>query len=39
VKVGDIAGVSLMTGGTTEEERNLAVSDGLLRKIIIDDQG
>ena len=39
VKVEDITRVRLTTGGTTEEQRHLTVCDGLLGKIIIDDEG
>jgi hypothetical protein len=39
VEVEDVSGVGLTTRGTTEEQRHLAVSDGLLGKIVIDDQG
>ena len=38
VKVEDITGVSLTTGGSTKQERHLTVSDGLLRQIIVDDK-
>ena len=39
VKVEDVTGVSLTTGRTMEKEGHLTVGDGLLRQIIIDDQG
>jgi hypothetical protein len=39
VQVKDITRVGLATGGTTEQEGHLTVSDGLLGKIVIDDQG
>ena len=39
VKVEDITRVSLTTGGTTEQERHLTVSDGLLGQVIVDDEG
>lgn len=39
VEVEDITGVGLTSGGTTEEERHLTVSNGLLRQIVEDDQG
>ena len=38
MQIEDVAGVSFPSGRTTEEERELAISDGLLGKIIIDDQ-
>ena len=38
VEVKDIAGVNLMTGGTTEKEGHLTVGDSLLGQIIVDDQ-
>ena len=37
VEVEDITGVSLTTGGTTEKEGHLTVSDCLLGQIIVDD--
>lgn len=39
VEVEDITRVGLTTGGTTEEERHLTVSDGLLGQIVVDDEG
>ena len=39
VEVEDITGVSLTTRRTTEQERHLTVGNGLLRQIVIDDQG
>jgi hypothetical protein len=39
VEIEDITGVGLTTGGTSEEEGHLSVSDGLLGEIVIDDQG
>ena len=39
VKVEDITRVSLTTGGTTEEQGHLTVSDSLLGQIVVDDQG
>jgi hypothetical protein len=39
VEIEDITGVSLTTGGTSEEEGHLSVGDGLLGKIVVDDQG
>jgi hypothetical protein len=39
VEVEDISGVSLTTGRTTEKEGHLTVSDGLLGKIVEDDEG
>ena len=38
VEVEDVTGVGLTTGGTTEEQGHLAVSDGLLRQVIVDDE-
>ena len=38
VKVEDITGVSLTTGGTTEQQRHLTVSHGLLGQIVVDDE-
>jgi hypothetical protein len=37
VQVEDITGVSLTSGGTTEEQRHLTVGNGLLGQIIVDD--
>ena len=39
VQVEDITGVGLTTGGTTEEQGHLTVSDSLLGQIVVDDQG
>lgn len=39
VEVEDITGVSLTTGGTTEQKRHLTVGNGLLGQIVVDDQG
>ena len=39
MEIEDITGVGLTTGGTSEEEGHLSVGDGLLGKIVIDDQG
>ena len=39
VKVEDITRVGLTTRGTTEKQRHLTVRDGLLGKIIVDDEG
>jgi hypothetical protein len=39
VQVEDITRVSLTTGGATEEERHLTVSHGLLRQIVVHNQG
>ena len=39
VVIEDITGVGLTTGGTSEEEGHLSVSDGLLGEIVVDDQG
>lgn len=38
VQVEDITRVSLTAGGTTEEQRHLTVSDGLLGQVVVDDQ-
>ena len=38
VEVEDITGVSLTTGGTTEKQRHLTVSNSLLRQIVVDDE-
>lgn len=38
MQVEDITGVSLTTWGSSEEERHLSVSDGLLGEIVIDDK-
>jgi hypothetical protein len=39
VKIEDITGVGLTSRGTTEQEGHLTVGNGLLGKIIVDDQG
>lgn len=39
VEVENVTGVSLTSGGTTEQQRHLTVSDGLLGKIVEDEQG
>ena len=39
VEVEDITGVSLTTGGTTEEQGHLTVSNSLLRQVVVDDEG
>jgi hypothetical protein len=39
VEIEDITGVSLTTRGTTEQQRHLTVGDGLLGKVIVDDDG
>jgi hypothetical protein len=39
VQVEDITGVGLTSRGTTEEQRHLTVSNGLLGQIVIDDNG
>ena len=39
VEVEDVTRVSLTTGGTTEKEGHLTVSDSLLRQVVVDDQG
>jgi hypothetical protein len=39
VEVEDITRVGLTTGGTTEKEGHLTVSNGLLGQVIIDDEG
>ena len=38
VEVEDIAGVSLTTWGTSEQEGHLTVGDGLLGEIVVNDQ-
>jgi hypothetical protein len=38
VEVEDVTGVSLTSGGTTEQQRHLAVSNSLLGQIVEDDQ-
>lgn len=38
VEVEDITGVSLTSGGTTEQQRHLTVSNGLLGQIVINDE-
>jgi hypothetical protein len=38
VQVEDVTGVSLTSGGTTEQQRHLTVSDGLLGQIVEDEQ-
>jgi hypothetical protein len=38
VEVENVTGVSLTSRGTTEEQRHLSVSDGLLGKIVEDDK-
>jgi hypothetical protein len=38
VEVENVTGVGLTTGGTTEKQRHLAVGNGLLCQIIVDDQ-
>jgi hypothetical protein len=37
VKVENVTGVGLTTRGTTEQQRHLTVSDGLLGQIVVDD--
>jgi hypothetical protein len=39
VEVEDVSGVSLTSGRATEEEGHLTVGDGLLRQVIVDDEG
>ena len=39
VQVEDVTGVSLTTGRATEQQGHLTVGDGLLGKIVVDDQG
>lgn len=39
VQVENVTGVSLTSGRTTEQQRHLTVSDGLLGKIVEDEQG
>ena len=38
MEIEDITGVGLTTGGTTEEEGHLAVSDSLFGEIVVDDE-
>eukprot|EP00760_Papus_ankaliazontas_P031564 PhM_4_TR5339/c1_g1_i2/m.77773 len=38
VQVEDVTGVGLTTGGTAEQQGELAVGDGLLRQIVVDDE-
>ena len=38
MEIEDITGVSLTTGGTTEQERHLTVSNCLLGQVIVDDE-
>jgi hypothetical protein len=38
VEVEDITGVSLTSGGATKQERHLAVGNGLLGQIVVDDE-
>ena len=38
MQVEDVTGVSLTTGRTTEEQRHLTVSNGLLGQVVVDDQ-
>ena len=38
VEIEDITGVSLTTGGSSEEEGHLTVGDGLLGQIVVDDE-
>ena len=38
VQVEDITGVSLTTGGTTEQKGHLTVSNGLLGQVVVDDK-
>ena len=39
VKIEDITRVGLTTGGSSEKKGHLAVGDGLLRQIVVDDEG
>jgi len=39
VGVEDVAGVGLATGRAAEQERQLAVGDGLLREVVVDAEG
>ena len=39
MEIEDIAGVGLTTGGSTQEQGHLAVGDGLLGQIVVDDEG
>ena len=38
VEIEDITGVGLTTGGSSQKERHLSVGDGLLGKIVVDDE-
>lgn len=38
VQVENVTGVSLTAGGTTEKQRHLTVGNGLLGKIVVDDE-
>ena len=38
VEIEHVAGIRLAAGGALEDERNLAVGDGVLGKIVVDDQ-
>lgn len=39
VQVEDVTGVSLTSGGTTQQQGHLTVGNGLLGQIVVDDQG
>ena len=39
MEVEDVTGVGLAPGGTTEEQGHLAVGDGLLGEIVVEDDG
>jgi hypothetical protein len=39
VEVEDVTGVSLTARRTTQQQRHLTIGNGLLRQIVVDDQG
>ena len=39
VDVEDVAGVGLAAGRAAEQQRHLAVGDGLLREVVVEDDG
>lgn len=39
MQVENVTGVGLTTRGTTEQQRHLTISDGLLGQIVVNDQG
>ena len=38
MEIENVSWVSLSTGGSSQQERHLSVSDGLLGEIVVDDQ-